>query len=202
MQGRAQEQLAYSHEHQHHLQGPVSATTNSSSENEKFPAPFPSTNNGDNSYSHLTQISATAPGSQRSPFATQPSFLPPQLPRRTKSHVASACVNCKRHIWPVMVRSGIFNEYFLLPIGSPTQFLFYFLVLARNLVFRWEEHLVFFFRTRGLGVTYFVVLLAVAFRRTLFSGRVLPFQAQSEIEIESESCPRDIGGYPMCSSDN
>lgn len=96
MQGRAQEQLAYSHEHQHHLQGPVSATTNSSSENEKFPAPFPSTNNGDNSYSHLTQISATAPGSQRSPFATQPSFLPPQLPRRTKSHVASACVNCKK----------------------------------------------------------------------------------------------------------
>ncbi|KAH8155375.1 uncharacterized protein LAJ45_00385 [Morchella importuna] len=96
MQGRAQEQLAYSHEHQHHLQGPVSATTISSSENEKFPAPFPSTNNGDNSYSHLTQISATAPGSQRSPFATQPSFLPPQLPRRTKSHVASACVNCKK----------------------------------------------------------------------------------------------------------
>lgn len=89
---RAQEQLPYSHE-QHNLHGPVSATV--SSEGEGFPAPFPSLNNGESSHPHLAQISLTS-STQRSPFAAQPSFLPPQLPRRTKSHVASACVNCKK----------------------------------------------------------------------------------------------------------
>lgn len=103
--GRAQEQLPHSHEQQH-LQGPVSATV--SSEGEGFPAPFPSLDNGESSHPHLVQVSSTS-SVQRSPFVAQPSFLPPQLPRRTKSHVASACVNCKK---AHLACDGTFTSFF------------------------------------------------------------------------------------------
>lgn len=103
--GRAQEQLLHSHEQQH-LQGPVSATV--SSEGEGFPAPFPSLDNGESPHPHLAQVSSIS-SVQRSPFAAQPSFLPPQLPRRTKSHVASACVNCKK---AHLACDGMFTFFF------------------------------------------------------------------------------------------
>ncbi|RPA89772.1 hypothetical protein L873DRAFT_1639656, partial [Choiromyces venosus 120613-1] len=107
LQGRAQEQHSYPHhdpqhqqQHQHHQQhhqqhqGPVS-TTSSSADSEHFPAPFPPMNNHESSHAHSSQLPATSPG-RRTPFLSPPSFLPPQLPRRTKSHVASACINCKK----------------------------------------------------------------------------------------------------------
>ncbi|CUS15752.1 unnamed protein product [Tuber aestivum] len=100
--GRALEQHSYSHhdpQYPHQLQqqqhqGPVSATS-SSADSEHFPAPFPSMNNHESPHTHSSQLPATSPG-RRTPFVSPPSFPPPQLPRRTKSHVASACVNCKK----------------------------------------------------------------------------------------------------------
>lgn len=102
--GRAQEQHSYSHhdsqysqqqqQQQQQHQGPVSATS-SSADSEHFPTPFPSMNNHESSHGHSSQLPVTSPG-RRTPFVSPPSFPPPQLPRRTKSHVASACVNCKK----------------------------------------------------------------------------------------------------------
>ncbi|KAL7273073.1 hypothetical protein RUND412_004097 [Rhizina undulata] len=90
---RSAEQHRYHHDHH---QAPASATTASSSaESEHFPMPFPPMNSGESSMASAAQMSATSE-SRRSPFLAQPSFLPPQLPRRPKSHVASACVNCKK----------------------------------------------------------------------------------------------------------
>lgn len=137
--GRAQEQLPYSHEQQH-LQGSVSATA--SSESEKFPAPFPSINNGESSHPHMTQMSSTS-SAQRSPFAAQPSFLPPQLPRRTKSHVASACVNCKK---AHLACDGTFNFFFDFFSFFPILHSLYGCTSTRNILFHQEDWI--FFRSR------------------------------------------------------
>lgn len=141
--GRAQEQLPYSHEQQH-PQGPVSATV---SEGEGFPAPFPSLNNGENSHPHLAQISST-PSAQRSPFAAQPSFLPPQLPRRTKSHVASACVNCKK---AHLACDGMLPFFYFFVWNFLRSFYFISSSFGRKYGFRQERGL-HFFRGRGSEV--------------------------------------------------
>jgi hypothetical protein len=84
----------YPQEQQHQTQQqptPFSANGPSPGEPENFPAPFPSISNNNERYP-ASDISL--PG--RSPFVPQTSFPPPPPPRRPKSHVASACVNCKK----------------------------------------------------------------------------------------------------------
>lgn len=188
--GRAQEQLPHSHEH---LQGPVGATV--SSEGEGFPAPFPSLDNGESSHPHLAQISSTS-SSQRSPFAAQPSFLPPQLPRRTKSHVASACVNCKKAHLACDGTFSIFLIFYLKISLDPfiSGFIWFYsiavwLSFGRKYVFR-QERVALFRSRRSAGLLFWHELYffwGCRFRHKSYHPRT--------------GC-RDIGVYPMGSSDN
>lgn len=186
--GRAQEQLPRSPEQ--HLQGPVSATV--SSEGEGFPAPFPSLDNGESSHPHLAQISSSA---QRSPFAAQPSFLPPQLPRRTKSHVASACVNCKK---AHLACDGTFNFFiweFENFLGS-FYFWFYLVLFHSCMVVLRPEICV----SPGEGCTF----SGVGGRRDYCFGMNFIFlgcRFRHKSYHPRTGC-RDIGVYPMGSSDN
>lgn len=88
-QQHQQQQQKQQQQQQQQQPTPFSANSSSPGEPESFPAPFPSI-----SSEHFPPSSILLPG--RSPFVPQPSFPPPPPPRRPKSHVASACVNCKK----------------------------------------------------------------------------------------------------------
>ncbi|KAF8243949.1 hypothetical protein K440DRAFT_30226 [Wilcoxina mikolae CBS 423.85] len=77
----------------HEQQQPVQFGVNISlpGDPETYPAPFPPINNSNDRYPPPV-ISPIG----RPPFISQTSFPPPMPPRRPKSHVASACVNCKK----------------------------------------------------------------------------------------------------------
>lgn len=173
MPGRAQEQLSYSHEQQQHLQGPVSATTSSSADSEKFPAPFPAISNGESSHTHLTQVSSTS-SAQRSPFATQSSFLPPQLPRRTKSHVASACVNCKKaHLAcdGMFLDFSFFSFFSLFSVFLFFAFFYYPVFVLRPEASGFVRRVWFFFFSRGRRSA---LLLSCFWRELYFLGSANP----------------------------